>query len=142
MNTAKLVYSVILPFVLWLVFGAPDLRLPGNLLLFLVVILHLFAVIWFRRIFAMFEGNSFTYGAVALSINISSFISTFVASFLTFLLFDRRIESVGMISPFAWGAIGLGFLVTIAVPVLSTRHVDPLPKASSRRDYEDSAWKK
>jgi hypothetical protein len=137
MNTPKLVYSVFLPFTIWLLFGAPDILLTGNLLLLLVVILHLFTVIWFRSVFALFHGDAFTYGTVALGFNISSFVTTFVTGFITFWAFDRRIETVTMISPISWGAICIGFLVTIAVPVLTTRHVNPLPKASSRREYQD-----
>lgn len=137
MNTPKLVYSVFLPVTIWLLFGAPDIRLAGNLLLLLVVVLHLFAVIWFRSVFALFHGDAFTYGFVALGFTLSSFVTTFITAFVTFLVFDRRIETVGMISPISWGAICVGFLVTIAVPVLTTRHVSPLPKASSRREYQD-----
>lgn len=137
MNAPKLAYSLFLPFTIWLVYGSPDLRLMGNLVLFLVVVLHLFAVIWLRWIFAIFQGDAFTYGMVALGINISSMLSTFAAAFITFYIYDHRIQTVSMISPFAWGVICLGFLVTIAVPLLTTRHVAPLAKESSRRQYED-----
>jgi hypothetical protein len=142
MYTSKLVYSVFLPMTLWLVFGAPDLRLAGNVALMLVVVLHLFTVIWFRSIFAMFQGDAFTYGSVALGFNISSFITTFVAAFITFFVYDQKIETMDMIPPISWGAICLGFLVTIALPILGTRHVSALPKAAGRREFEDPTTRK
>lgn len=139
MITSRLIYSAFLPFTIWLIYGAPDLRLAGNLVMLLVVVAHLFTVIWVRIVFALFQGDVFTYGAVAAGFNISSFITTFVSGLITFWVYDGTITHVSMISPFAWGVVCLGFLVTIAIPVLSTRHIAPLPKAAERRAYESPA---
>ncbi len=141
MFALNIVYSFALPFTIWLLYGAPDLTLQGNLALFIVVVLHLYCVIWYRMIFAMFSGDSFAYGMVALGINISSFITTFISGFFTFLFFDKSIQTLGMISPYSWGFIALGFFVTTTIPIVSSRHVHPLPKSTSRREYEDPTRK-
>lgn len=136
MITSRLIYSVFLPLTIWLLYGAPSLLLMGNLAVMVVVVLHLYAVIWVRYVFKLFDGDAFTYGALAFGFNLSSLLTTFVSGFVTLYLHGRAIENVGDIPALAWGVICLGFLVTIAIPVLTTRSVGPLPKQTERREYE------
>ena len=137
MIASRLFYSLFLPLTIWLLYGAPSLLLTGNLVLVAVVVLHLYALIWYRYLFKFFGGNEFTYAPMALGINISSFFSTFTSGLLTFWILGKNIEDFRDISPLAWGFICTGFLVTFALPVSSTRHVAPLPKASQRREFEN-----
>lgn len=131
------IYSLFLPATIWLLYSAPDLKLAGNIAVFIVVVLHLYAVIWAGSIFRAVSGDEFTYGMLSRGINLCSFLTTFVAGLITFVVHDWSIQSVNTISPFAWGVIALGFLVTLGIPLLSTRYVRPLPKSSDRREFED-----
>ena len=137
MIARNLLFTIGFPFVIWLLYGTPDLSLLGNLALFAVVIVHLYLVIWSRLLFVIFSGDQFTYGFVALGVNISSFVSSLFTGFVTFHWLGKEIRTISMISPYAWGFIAVGFLVSMAIPVSSARHVSPLPKSSSRREYED-----
>jgi len=74
---------------------------------------------------------------VALAINGSSFAATFILCWIAFLRFGGRIESLSSISPIVWGVIGIGVLVTVSIPMATSRHVSPLPKASERREFEN-----
>ncbi|TSA44423.1 hypothetical protein D4R49_00170 [bacterium] len=137
MKSATIVLSVALPVVVWLLFGAPDLSLSGNLALFAIVILHLYAVIYVGSIFAWFGGDRFTYTMVAVSINGVSFLTTFVMGLITVWMFDRKVQSLELVSPLVWAVICIGFLVTIAIPMVTPRIQAPLPRASERRDFEN-----
>lgn len=137
MFLVNILYSVFVPITIWLLYGAPDLSLTGNLLFFFVVQLHLYAVIWSDAIFKMVDGDRFTYSMLSKGINLASFTTSFVAGFLTFFYHDWEITHVTTIHPMAWGIVCVGFLVTIAVPTLTTRHVDPLPRIEERRRFED-----
>ena len=137
MVIANIVYSLFAPAIIWLLYGLPDLFLTGNLGLFLVVILHLYAFLWIGFLFAWFHGDTFTYGMVALTINGLSFATTFILCWIVLIRFDRKVEALSSISPFIWGVIGIGLLVTISIPMVTSRHVSPLPKVSERREFEN-----
>lgn len=137
MAIAKIIYSLVLPGIIWLLYGSPDLRLAGNLGIFLVVVLHLYAFIWVGAIFSWFHGDKFTYGMVALTINGLSFATTFLLCGIVVFRLDRKIESLSFISPIVWGVVGIGMLVTVLIPMMTSRQVSPLPKASDRREFEN-----
>ena len=137
MAIANIIYSFVLPVIIWLLYGLPDLHLAGNLGVFLVVIIHLYAFIWIGSVFAWFHGDRFTYGMVALAINGVSFATTFLLGWIALFRFERKIESLSSISPIVWGVIGIGVLVTVSIPMVTSRHVAPLPKASERREFEN-----
>ena len=134
---ARLIASLVLPAIIWLLYGAPDLALSGNRALMAVIVLHLFAVIWLRPMFRLFRGDDFTYGMLGLSLNLVSFAVTLVAGFVGMRLIHQQLASVHDLPAIIWGMIGLGLAMTAAIPVLTMRSVSPLPKASGRREYED-----
>lgn len=144
MIAVLIVLSVILPTTCWFLFGSPDLNNSANLLFFTIFVLHIFTVIWQSKFFNLFGGDGFTYGAVSLGINIWSLAYTFI---MVFGLFHRV-----ALFQFIWGQdfykdaqhvpkilVGfllLGLLLTIAIALLTTRHVTPLPQKADRREFE------
>jgi len=130
------VLSVVVPVVLWLLLGAPPLSLAGNLALFAVLILHLYAVIWANVLFALFRGDAFTYGAVTRSINMLSLTYTFAITWVVLHMIHKRITDISDISPYTWGFISLGLLLTAGLPILTSAGVSPLPTAKDRRPFE------
>ncbi len=137
MPIARIIFSIVLPGTIWLLYGSPDLTLAGNLGIFLVVVLHLYTAIWVDALFTWFRGDRFTYGMVTLTINSLSFATTFFLGLFVFYKSGGKIESLGSISSIVWGLIWLGVLATIAIPMIASRHVAPLPNASERRDFEN-----
>jgi len=133
----NILYSIFIPVTIWLLYGAPDMSLNGNLAFFIVVMLHLYAVIWSDTIFKLVDGDRFTYSMVSKGINLMSFTTSFVVGFFTFYYHDWEIKFVTTIHPMAWGLVCVGFLITVAVPLLTTRHVDTLPTINDRRTFVD-----
>jgi len=137
MNTAKLAYAALLVPILWLLLGIPDLGHRGNLVVFSVVVLHLFAIVWTDEFFKLFKGDAYTYGGYTLGANLVSFAVNFVTAWIVLRLHGGDIVGVGMVSPYAWGLMALSALSTIAMPLLTPGVVSPLPKASERREFEN-----
>lgn len=144
MIAVLIVISVFFPTTCWFLFGSPDLQNSANLLFFSVFLLHIFAVIWQGKLFKLFGGDRYTYGAVGLGINIWSLAYTFILVYQIFhniLFFDwffgnARYESAQQVPKSLVGLLLIGLLVTIAIPLLTTRNVTPLPQKDERRKFE------
>ena len=136
MNLPRFIFSVILPFIIWLSYGALDLYVTGNAVIFGIVIFHLFTVIWIDAVFTILRGDQFTYRMVTIALNGISFAVTYTAALLLIIRFDHSITSVSLISPYVWAVIFVAILSTIVIPLLSSRDTKPLPRISARRDYE------
>jgi uncharacterized membrane protein (UPF0182 family) len=144
MIAVLVVLSVILPTTCWFLFGSPDLNNSANLLFFTIFVLHICAVIWQGKLFKLFGGDGFTYGAVGLGINIWSLAYTFVMVFGLFhrVAFFQLIwgedfyKDAQHVPKILVGFLLLGLLLTIAIPLLTTRHVTPLSKKSDRREFD------
>ena len=132
----KLLLSIVLAFSCWLVYGAPALQMPGNVLVVGCTILHIFIVIWNKEVFALFRGDAFTYGMVGLGINLASLGWTIGAGILILYLYGKEINSLGIVPPFVWGGLCLGLIGSLLIPMLTTNGTSPLPNRDSRRDYE------
>jgi hypothetical protein len=137
MRWRDILLSVAAPIISWLLLGGPRLDLTGNLALFLVLIAHFYAVIWNDLMFRFFRGDRFTYGAVAMSLNMVSLAASFLAVWITMHFAGKRLEHLHDISPYIWGLIALSMLATIVFPVLTQRNVAALPNESERRVFED-----
>jgi len=133
----KIVYSLVLPPIIWLLYGWPSLQYAGNLALLIVVVAHLYAVIWQDQLFAIFQGEPFTYSMVARAINIIPVVGAVITSGVLLAMFGRQIEAVGAIPNLVWGLFAVSALFTITFPVFTSRHMSPLPRASERREYEN-----
>jgi hypothetical protein len=121
--------------VLWLLLGAPSLGLLGNLAIFIVLTLHLYAVIWINVFFALIRGDAFTYGAVARGVNMLSFAYTFGITWVVLQMAHKRIVGIHDISPYAWGFMSLGLLLTVGLPILTSADVQRLPSRQDRRSF-------
>ncbi|MEI7785117.1 MAG: hypothetical protein WCK08_12085 [Betaproteobacteria bacterium] len=141
----KILLSLVLPALAWLLLGGPDLlNNSAKLFVFSVVALHLLAVIWNRLIFKIFGGDVYTYGAVNFALNVIACAYTLVISASLFhkLAVFQWIWGEAVISklsdlPKAFiGLSCLGLLFTLLIPMLTSRSVSPLPQKSDRRDYE------
>lgn len=137
-------FSVAIPAVLWFLFGGPDLRNTAHVLFFVVMVLHLYVLIWQRKIFKWLGGDYYTYGSANFAINLVSFIYTLVFSFLLFhrsTLFEfvfgtSYYKSVSQVPNVLIGFALAGLLVTVSLAVFTSRHLEPLPKKSDRREFE------
>jgi hypothetical protein len=127
--------SIVLPILLWLLLGAPSLQMAGNLAILAVLILHLYAVIWTNVLFTLFRGDGFTYGAVARAINMLSLAYTFAITWIVLHLAHKQIADIRHISPYAWGFMSLGLLLTVGLPILTSADVQRLPTAKDRRSF-------
>ena len=137
MNVAKVAYSLLLTPIVWLLLGAPSLEFAGNLALVSVVALHLNAVIWTGSFFSLLGGDRVTYGGYTLGATILSFAINFVIVWIVLRWHGGEVRAAAEISPYAWGLMGLSALSTVAMPLLTHRNVEPLPKLSERRDFEN-----
>jgi hypothetical protein len=136
MTLARILNTLILPGVVWLLLGAPSLTITGNAVLFAVVVAHLLVVIWNEAIFRLFRGDAFTYGLYSLAMNLLSFAVTFAIALVVLLLHDGRLGSAGDIPAFAWGFMVLGVIGTVFLPLLASHKVSRLPQAGDARPYE------
>jgi uncharacterized membrane protein YphA (DoxX/SURF4 family) len=134
---AKIIYSLVLPPILWLLCGGPSIHYAGNVALFFAVTVHLYLVIWLGKIFELVRGSAFTYGTLAQALSVVLAGVTLVAALQAILRFDEKIADVATIPNFTWGIIALSMLLTIAIPIGSHRNVSALPKISDRREFED-----
>lgn len=141
MRWREILLSLAAPLISWLLLGAPRLDLAGNLSLFVVLVAHFYVVIWNDLVFQVFRGDRFTFGAVAMALNLVSVVTNFLAVWFTLHHAAKRIEHVTDISPYSWGIIALSLFVTIIFPVLTHRNVAPLPSAADRRVFEDPTTK-
>jgi hypothetical protein len=137
MSLSRVLNTLLLPGVIWLLLGAPSLLISGNAILFAFVIAHLLVVIWNDAIFALFRGDSFTYGMYSMSVNIISFAITFLVAFLVLLFSDGLLGSAKDIPAIAWGLMVLGVLGTVFLPLLVSHNVAPLPRPADAREYHD-----
>ena len=93
----KMLLSLVLTYSCWLIFGAPALQMPGNLLVVGCSALHLLIVIWNREFFALFQGDTFTYGMVALGVNLASLGWTLGAGILILYTYGKEIGTLGIV---------------------------------------------
>lgn len=134
----KLILSFVLSFGFWLLYGAPNIQMAGNLAIFGCTTLHLLFIIWNKETFNLFGSDSFTYGMVTLSINITSFIWTLVSGGLILYAYGENgsITSIQQAPYFVWGFLTLGLVGSLLIQMLTTNHVSSLPNRDDRRGYE------
>lgn len=63
---ARLVFTLLLPGLTWLLLGVPSLALPGNLLVFAVLVFFEWSWLWHRAVFRIVRGDEFVFGHVSL----------------------------------------------------------------------------
>jgi hypothetical protein len=137
-------FSAVIPAILWLIFGSPDLKNSANALFFIVMLLHLYVLIWQRKVFKWLGGDYYTYGAVNFAINLVSLIYTLALSFLLFhrsILFEWMLgrsyyQDIADIPRVLIGFMLAGLVVTLSLAFFTSRHVEPLPAKSDRRTFE------
>lgn len=139
MTPAKLVYSLLLPVLVWLLYGAPSLALPGNLAILAAVLCQLYAMIWQRALYRALGGDEFTYGMLTKGLNFILFMVVFLVAGVTLMVTGGAIATPIDVSVFVWAVLLVCLLLTVSIPLLASRHVEPLPKASERREYENPA---
>lgn len=136
MTAIKIFLSIVLAFITWLLLGGPDLSKSGNLIISLVIIAHIYVVIWSGPIFRAFKGDEFTYGMATLGINIFSLLYTFATAGALLYIYGNSINDVNAVPKYIWGIMLLGVLFSVLIPMLTTSDVRPLPKKESRREFE------
>jgi hypothetical protein len=134
---ASIIYSVLVPPLVWLFFGAPNLQHSGNIGILIMPLLHLHVVIWQRQVFHLLRGDSFTYGMVTRALNFLWLGISLVVARFTLWAFGGDVEDISRIPSYLWGACGFSLLATLTLPVLTSRDVESLPKESERRSFED-----
>jgi hypothetical protein len=130
-----------LPSVMWLLFNGPDLKSSANLFFFGIIVLKLYWLVWGRMLFVMFGGDQFTYGGLALGVNLYAFVQSLAwgvtyFTILPWFMLAPQWEHLGEVPIYIVGYLSVWLLLNMAIPLLASRHVSPLPKASERRTYE------
>jgi hypothetical protein len=134
---AKIVFSLVLPPLVWLVYGAPHLSLAGNLALLTVISVHLYLVIWSDLVWSLFGADRFTYRMAGMGLNFTTLsITLALGAYLSYSA-NKQLVRVSSIAPSSWAIFGLAILATLLVPMLSSNRVSPLPKISERREFEN-----
>jgi len=136
MLVIKLLLSALLSYVFWLLYGAPEMQLVGNFLIFGFTVFHLLIIIWNRQIFLIFGGDVFTYGMITLGINLGSFLWTVGGGILILNWHDGKINSIRSVPYFVWGGLTFGLIASILIQMITTKSVSPLPNRDDRRSYE------
>jgi hypothetical protein len=135
------VLGLALPTVIWLLFNGPNLKASANLFFFGIIVLKFYWLIWGRVLFAMFGGDRFTYGGLALGLNIYAFAQALVWGLFYFtispmMLGSQRWQHLSEVPTWLVGYLSVWMLLNLAIPLMTSRHVSPLPKASERRTFE------
>jgi hypothetical protein len=138
MLAIKLFLSGLLSFAFWLLYGAPDMQMAGNLAILGCTVLHLLFVIWNKETFALFGGDGFTYGMVTLGINLLSFTWTLVSGWLILYVYGAggSVATIEQVPYFVWGLLALGLIGSLLIQMLTTNHVSPLPNRDDRREFD------
>lgn len=138
MLVIKIILSCLLSLSFWLLYGAPDMRMAGNLAIFGCTVLHLLFIIWNKESFAIFGGDDFTYGMATLGINITSFIWTLVSGWVILYVYGvgGSITTIQQVPYIVWGLLTLGIIGSLLIQMLTTNHVSPLPNLDNRRQFE------
>ena len=139
-----LFFSAAIPIILWLVFSGPDLSNSANALFFAVPVLHLYVLIWQRKIFKWLGGDYYTYGAANFAINLVSLIYTLIFSFQVLTrsrLFEwvfgkSFFQSIDDVPRMLIGFMLAGLVATLLLVFFSSRHLERLPSKSDRRSFE------
>ena len=131
-------FGLILPFIIWLLYNGPNLRNTANLFIFGMVVVHLYFLIWGRLIFKILKGDIYTYNIVNFGINLFSFIITVIGGFYLFIFYMPIIgfQSLSEIPKYYIGYVLVSIFGCLVIPLLTSEHVDKLPKKSERREYE------
>jgi hypothetical protein len=136
MMPVKLLTTVVLLAVGWLLYGGPDLSRAGTLAVFAFTALHLLLVVFNRELFRTLGSDELTYGLTMLSMNIVGFGVTFVGGLGLLYMFGPRIDKVAEVPEELWGVMILGVLLSLVLPLLSVRGAQRLPDASAMRPFE------
>ena len=134
---ARFVVAAFATVVIWLMFGGPNSFTTEAALLFMAALLSCYMVIWNNLIFQLFDGDGYTYGIASKSVAFIGFIMTLIASLRGYYLTKALPIGSGIVSPFNWIAVVLGLFVPFWLPIASRRSVTPLPRKSTRREFED-----
>ncbi len=137
MSKVKLFFSLIIPFIIWLIYGAAQISNLSVLFIFTVTIIHFLFIVWNREIFEYLSGDVYTYGSVVFSINLIAFLWTLISGFIIASVFQILTPIQFVASNFAYAIFLLGLITSLAIPFLTNKNVKELPKASSQRKYED-----
>lgn len=131
----RVIQSLLLPPILWLLLGAPPLNWAGNAALCVFLLLHYYGVVWLQELFRLLRGDRFTYGMVATGLNMLSFAVSFIVVWVVFHLHQREIQEISGVAPYVWGFLLLNLAGTAAIPLMSHRRPAPLPDRQERRSY-------
>lgn len=133
----RLIFSLALPPLAWLICGWPTLHLTGNLALLGVLLAHTYVVIWQHPIVKSLRGDDFTYGAVTLGLNILSLLVSVTSTVGIFMAYGGNISQIKDVPKPLWGVIGVSLLLTVALPLLANKDAATLRQSGDRRNYED-----
>ena len=144
MTLFYLFFSVAGPAILWLIFGGPDLRNSANMLFFMITVLHIYVLIWQRKVFQWLGGDYYTYGSVNFAINLLSLFFTVI--FFKQIFHNSRVfewlfgrsyfRDIFDVPKTLIGIALAGLLVTITLAVFTSKHLVPLPRKSERRSFQ------
>jgi hypothetical protein len=138
MQAIKLILSIVLPLLFWLVSGGGNLSNADVVVLMASATAFLWNAIWQQSLCRTMGSDRFTYGFVFATL--TGFF-TFVALGLIWrILHAVRVEALAgffSVGPYTLGILLALLMATWLLPVLTIRRQDPLPKIAERRELEN-----
>ena len=133
----RIIFSFIMPLGTWLLLGTPALSIPGNIMVFSVMIIFELGWLWLRPLSRILRGDQFTYGhvsAVFASLGLGLALAIGFYCFFRHKLSIHSINEIGSPALFGWL---VSFVIVWIIPILSSSLVTKLPASSERRKFQD-----
>ena len=134
---ARIVLSLILPLILWLVFGQPSLTMAGNAGLCALALVLLLSMMWHDVVARAFNSDLFTYRMISFALNAVFGVLGLLVVGVLFYAAPSGFASFGDVPGLAWAGLLVLLLLSWVVPMATSNKVSALQQKSSRREFEN-----
>lgn len=123
--------------VVWMLFGQPDIRLPGNQLLLAFAVIYILSGVWPDASATLFSGDRYTYRWVFIAINAIVSAIGLIAIAIAFHKNRGHFPSLSDVNIYFIAFLIILLFVMISPVLFSTKNPDLLPRKTERRIMAD-----